>query len=118
MTDASLEHLAKLESLESLVLEENGHITGEGFAVFPENTRLRSLRLGDLEKLSAIGLRNLPRLRSLKQLSIYSKNLTNQHLEALIGMPTLEQIDIRGDFNYESYRQLVESLPNLNREDD
>jgi F-box/leucine-rich repeat protein 14 len=115
LTDRSLVFLAELPDLQWLYLEDNRLLTGEGFSAFPDSTGLRFLEMHGLDKLSPKGLENLPRFSKLEKLTIYSTELTNEHLLAMKGIPNLRELEMDHDSQVDDNvsQQFRASLPRL-----
>jgi hypothetical protein len=91
VTNAGLDHLRQLTSLESLKLGNLDGTTNDGFKAIEGLTRLRELELESLPLTDAM-LSLLPRLTELRRLELEQLNLTDAgmvHLEGLVKLRTL-----------------------------
>ncbi len=112
-TDVDLMCLAKLKSLESLLIYPN-NFTDAGMAHIAELTELERLRIGgpDLTDDALRYLAGLPRLNSL---TISDGNITDEGLRQLETLEALRYLNItsRHRFSAAAIRRLRQNLPNL-----
>jgi hypothetical protein len=84
-TDADLERVTRLTTLETIVLIRSVDVTDEGLAHLARLKYLKRLVLHDAEQVTDIGLRHLQRLTSLEMLEVDLGRhpLSRQALESL-----------------------------------
>ena len=116
ITDQSLVSMARLPNLNRLYIGENRTLTLEGLKAFSDSSGLQFLEIAKLDKLSPMGLKNLPRLQNLEELTISSVKLSNEHLLAMKGMLNLRVLDLNDTSELDAgvIRKLRSSLPMLN----
>ena len=98
ITDATLQHLSKLQSLENLLISGRG-CTNAGMDDLAKLTNLRELIIS-ADSVTNEGLEKLKTLKSLEKLRFSSKNVTISglsHLNALKNLSTLHISDIQQD---------------------
>ena len=96
LTDAALAHLAKLESLEVLRMENTPRIHGVGLNAFIQKKQtpgLRSLHASSTP-LSREGLSNVKKIASLEVFENHSAQLTDQLLFELKGATNLKTLGV------------------------
>lgn len=94
ITDAGLEHLQKLTSLQSLCLEST-LVTSAGLKHLQGLTNLGDLDLGDTAVGDA-GLVHLKGLTKLQDLNLYNTDVTDAGLEHLKGLLNLQWLTLGG----------------------
>ena len=92
VTDADLEHLKGLTTLQHLDLSWN-KITDDGLEHLKGLTNLESLILNDVTIADA-GLAHLKWLKSLQRLVLWDTNITDAGLEHLKGLKRLESLNL------------------------
>ena len=117
ISDESLRQLGKLPCLEELLISANNKITAEGLDGFSEESPLRKIELRELNQLSPIGVKNLQRFKQLERLEISCDRLTNNHLLAMQGLPSLISfdLDVTDGIDGRVYQEWVNSLPKYKR---
>ena len=117
ITDQSLQHLGQLPVLAELYLSQNKKVTGSGLAAFSESESLRVLKMDGLDALTPEGLGHLVKIRSLEELLIRCRKLTNEHFSAMMGIPGLKKFEMDNTDHVNSgiYRKWVNSLPSYGK---
>ncbi len=88
-SDVGIGYLAQLPKLEVFQISQNRKVTGMGLKEFSPDCGLRGIRFENCEKLSPEGLAQVARLRNIERLVLLKQKLTNDHIFALFGMPSL-----------------------------
>ena|GEM_PF-1202428 len=95
LTDAGLEHLKSLTSLQNLDLRGCGNLTGAGLEHLKTLTSLQTLHLSWCRELTDVGLEHLKPLTSLQNLDLSGcDNLTDVGLEHLKTFTSLQTLDL------------------------
>jgi Leucine-rich repeat (LRR) protein len=113
ISDDALRSLGKLPDLEELLVATNNKITAEGLDGFSDDSPLRKIELLRLNRLSPVGVKNLRRFKQLERLEISCDRLTNSHLLAMQGLPSLTSfdLDVTDRIDGRVYQEWVKSLP-------
>ncbi len=117
ITDESLRQLGKLPRLEEIYLSHNLKITGAGLAGFSGSSPLKRLEMKRVDSLTPAGLRNLTKLSELENLDIHCKKLTNEHILAMMGLPSLKSFDLDDTdaVDRNVLRKWINSLPSYGK---
>ena len=111
VTDAGLEHLKGLTSLQMLSLGDT-QITDAGLEHLEGLTNLQYLDLYGTQITDA-GLEHLERLTNLQDLDLYGTQITDTGLEHLKGLTNLQDLDLtRTQVSDDGVDKLEEALPN------
>jgi hypothetical protein len=98
VTDAALEHAARLRSLTRLTLQTSEHLTGSGLAALAARGQLDYLelvRMPSLEERFLVALENLPTLSGIDLGS--NKRLGDETCRILARLPRLEAVKLEGN---------------------
>ncbi|MEX0586345.1 MAG: hypothetical protein WD176_06860 [Pirellulales bacterium] len=97
VSDADLEHVAMLASLEDLNLN-GAQATDEGLAFVARLGRLRTLELADVKKMTDAGLAQLAGIVELRQLGLQQTNITGAGLKEFDRCRHLSSLAVSGEF--------------------
>lgn len=111
LTDAGLERISEITTLERLYLD-NASISRRGFAHLAKLNALRALMAGGLG-ISDAAVEEISRLRTLKSLVLDDTSVTDESLASLKRLPQLEHLVLSSDALTDDGLRTVRQIPSL-----
>lgn len=111
VTENTLQHVAKLQSLKALLLLYPGPLADESFKYVNELDELEELTITKA-RMTGRGLAKLKRLKQFSRLRIAGLHYMSPMLAALQGSTSIRDLAINGNVKNEDLR-LIATLPNL-----
>jgi Leucine Rich Repeat (LRR) protein len=112
VTDAGLQYIAQLPTVESIVLY-NTEVTDSGLEHLARLPNLRRLCLWDTERVTDAGLKHVRELAGLEYLNLRGTGITDAGLSHLTTLSNLEDLHAwETNVTPEGIRKLQEILPN------
>lgn len=94
LSDRGLAHLARVRTLEKLMLSLNGRFTDAGLAHLTGLTSLDLLSVGGCPRVTDAGLVHLKTLKNLEILDLQGTGVTDAGLEHLAGLTKLKELGV------------------------
>lgn len=116
LTEKSLETLAKIPSVTTLILCSNQQMNENGLTALAKMPSLYSLTIQQTP-LTENGIRSLSRCKNLHTLELYDVDITNEELKVLGEgkMPSLQSLwlDKNDNISAETIRYMIKQIPTL-----